>query len=170
MPAPVIETERLRLRPQRLEDFEPLAALYASGRSAFIGGPLPRAKVWYGFAADTGCWDLRGYGAWSVEEKDTGALVGQVGLNHPPHFAEREIGWILHDGYEGRGYAFEAASAARAYAYGTAGWTTAVSYIDPANTRSIALAERLGARPDPEAPRHHPDDIVYRHPAPEALQ
>ena len=40
-----------------------------------------------------------------------------------------------------------------------------VSYIDPGNARSIALAERLGARPDPDAPRADPDDLVYRHTA-----
>lgn len=47
------------------------------------------------------------------------------------------------------------------------GIKTLVSYIDPANARSIALAERLGARHDPDAPLPEgetPEEtIVYRH-------
>jgi RimJ/RimL family protein N-acetyltransferase len=88
---------------------------------------------------------------------------------------EKEIGWsVWAPEAEGKGLAFEAAQAARAWAYGTLGWTTAVSYIDPANARSIALARRLGATRDPEAPLidgYTPENtLVFRHPAPERLQ
>ena len=38
-----------------------------------------------------------------------------------------------------------------------------VSYVDPENRRSIAVAERLGARLDPGAPKQDPGDLVYRH-------
>jgi RimJ/RimL family protein N-acetyltransferase len=41
-----------------------------------------------------------------------------------------------------------------------------VSYIDRNNSRSIALAERLGAVPDPDAATpDNSDDLVYRHPS-----
>ena len=59
--------------------------------------------------------------------------------------------------------------AARAHAYGALGWTTAVSYIDPQNARSIRVAERMGAKLDPDAVPMDPGDLVYRHPAPEDL-
>ena len=55
----------------------------------------------------------------------------------------------------------------RDFAFGTLGWTTLVSFIDPENNRSIALAERLGAACDDRI--DHPDGgltLVYRHPAP----
>ena len=38
-----------------------------------------------------------------------------------------------------------------------------VSYIDPHNARSIAVAERLGAVLDPDAAKQDPEDLVYRH-------
>src|SRR5262249_27176327 len=47
--------------------------------------------------------------------------------------------------YWGRGYAFEAATAALGTAFATLGWPRAVSLIAPPNLRSIRLAERLGA-------------------------
>ena len=56
--------------------------------------------------------------------------------------------------------------AARDFAARQLGWTTAVSYILPANDRSAALARRLGAQRDPAAahPGAEPCD-VWRHPA-----
>ncbi len=82
---------------------------------------------------------------------------------------------MLCDG-EGNGIATEAARACVAHAYDTLGWDTVVSYIDPDNARSIALAERLGATLDTQATpptRKDPDAtdaLVYRHPSPERLQ
>jgi RimJ/RimL family protein N-acetyltransferase len=166
--APRLETERLVLRAHRMDDFEPFAAFFASDAARYVGGPLPLRRSWHGFAGDVGAWDLLGFGAWAIEEKATGAFAGQIGLNNPPHYPEREIGWILMPGFEGRGYATEAALAARAFAYGTLGWTTAVSYIHPDNARSIALARRIGCTEDRDATPLFPWDLVFRHPAPEA--
>ena len=167
MTAPRIETERLVLRPHRMEDFPGMAEFFASDLSRYVGGPMPPRQAWLSFASDVGSWELMGFGALAIEEKATGAFAGQIGLNKPPHFPEREIGWNLLSGFGGRGYATEAALAARAYAYGTLGWTTAVSYIDPENAPSIALARRIGCTEDPDAARYDPGDLVFRHPAPE---
>jgi RimJ/RimL family protein N-acetyltransferase len=168
MTAPVIETERLVLRPHRMDDFAPMAAFLGSEASRFVGGPYDAVRAWQAFAADVGGWDLLGFGGWAAEEKASGAFVGQLSLNRPPHFPEREIGWLLFSDYEGRGYATEGARAVRAFAFGTLGWETAVSYVDPENTRSIAVARRLGCTEDPAAVPMEPGDIVFRHPAPEA--
>jgi RimJ/RimL family protein N-acetyltransferase len=70
---------------------------------------------------------------------------------------------MLYDGYEGNGYATEAAAAFRDWAFGALGLQTLVSYLDPANLRSAAVAERLGAVLDPDAARQDPEDLVYRH-------
>ncbi len=42
-----------------------------------------------------------------------------------------------------------------------------VSYVHPENHRSAAVAERLGATLDPDAPKQDPGDLVYRHPSPQ---
>ncbi|MEM8790319.1 MAG: GNAT family N-acetyltransferase [Pseudomonadota bacterium] len=168
---PVIETERLRLRALGPQDIEAYVTFFASDRSRFIGGPRPRRDAWRTLATLIGHWQLRGWGPWAVADKSDDRILGTIGPWCPEGWPEPEMSWSVHDAAEGRGIAFEAAKAALNHAFTSFGWSTAVSYIDPENTRSIRLAERLGARPDPDA--DHPDFdgkpcLVYRHPAPEA--
>ncbi|MCK0168056.1 GNAT family N-acetyltransferase [Jannaschia sp. S6380] len=145
---PTLTTERLTLRAPKLADFDAFAAFGASDRSHFMGGPVHPANSWQKFCAVIGHWTLRGYGRWIVTEMGADQALGLVGLHHPLEWPEPEIAWTLYDGAEGKGYAHEAALAARAHAYDTLGWTTAISFVDPANTRSLALARRLGCRAD----------------------
>ena len=104
---------------------------------------------------------------WAVTRHDDDTALGLVGPWTPPDWPEAEIGWmILSDAAEGTGIATEAAKAAVAHAYDSLGWDTVVSYIAPDNTRSIRLAEKLGAVLDPQAAGPKPDTLVYRHPIP----
>ncbi len=160
---PEIETERLRLRPMMFADWPDYAALMASDRARFMGGPHAAADAWGMFCHDVANWQLFGHGALMVDEKDAGLCVGQVGINHGPLFPEKELGWFVYPTGEGRGYAFEAASAFRDWAFATLGLQSLVSYMDPENERSRRLAERMGAFADPEAMRPEPQDLVYRH-------
>jgi ribosomal-protein-alanine N-acetyltransferase len=165
---PTLETERLRLRAPLPTDFEVYAEFRMSPRAAYSGGPFTRAEAFEQFCALAGHWAIRGYGRWIVAARDSDAPLGVVGLYYPEDWLEPEIAWALFDGAEGHGYAAEAALASRAYAYGTLGWRSVVSLIAPNNTRSAALAARLGA--SREGVYHHgslgPLD-VWRHPAPQ---
>jgi RimJ/RimL family protein N-acetyltransferase len=52
----------------------------------------------------------------------------------------------------------------RDWAFGPRGQTNLVSYIDPKNTASIRVAERLGGVIDPDAATPWEDpDLVYRY-------
>ena len=167
--APTLFTERLCLRPHRMSDFEPFWAFYQSDRAVHVDAPKNKTHLWYGLASETGSWALAGWGGWAVEMLE-GELIGQVALTQPPHFPELELGWILFDGFEGKGFACEAAKAALNYAYDVLDVATLVSYIDRRNARSIALARRLGAYEDPDAARYDEVDLVFRHPHPEEVQ
>lgn len=160
--APYIQGTHVRLRPHRAEDMAPFWAFYQSDRAAFVSAPTDEVDFWYKFASEVGSWPLRGLGGWAIETEN-GAFAGQVAIIHPPHFPETELGWILFDGFEGRGLAFEAASLARDYAWAAIRPASLVSYIDPQNTRSIALATRLGATLDRAAEVFDAGDLVYRH-------
>jgi RimJ/RimL family protein N-acetyltransferase len=168
---PVLETERLRLRAPTLADFEPVAAFFASERSRFVGGPRDRFQSWRSFAANTGHWALKGFGMWAVEERATGRYLGQIGLHAPEGWVvPREVGWILVEpAAEGRGYAREAALAARDHAWRALGWTEAWSVIAPENGRSLGLARRLGCRLERRDALPDGDAVeIWRHPDPQA--
>lgn len=160
---PSLTTNRLTLRAPVMPDFPAYAAFLASPRSSGMGGPFGTREAWGLFCHDVALWPLFGHGALMIDRRADGACIGQVGINHGPLFAEKELGWLLYDGFEGHGYAGEAARALRDWAFDVLGLQTLVSYVDPANSSSAALARRLGAVLDPDAPRDDPTDLVFRH-------
>lgn len=160
---PTLRTGRLTLRAPVASDFPAYASLMASPRSLNMGGPFDTRAAWGLFCHDVALWQLFGHGALMIDLDATGECVGQVGINHGPLFPEKELGWLVYEGHEGNGYATEAAGALRDWAFGALGLRSLVSYIDPRNSRSAAVAERLGAVLDRMAPRQDPDDLVYRH-------
>ena len=168
---PTLETERLILRGPEGRDWEGWAELACTNRAQYIGGPYTRPLAFRAWGHVIGQWVIRGFGSFVCVDKATGKAIGHVGPWYPEGWPEKELGWTIWDpAYEGSGYAHEAVTRAREYAYRELGWTTAVSYIDKPNVRSIALAERLGATLDQtaEAPHYEsPPVLVYRHPAPE---
>jgi RimJ/RimL family protein N-acetyltransferase len=157
---PRIDTARLVLRAPRIEDFDGWAAIACTDRGRFIGGPYDREDAWLDFCQMCAGWLLRGAGLWSVDRRDTGALIGFVPLNHEWGDPEMELGFLFLPEGEGHGFAAEAAAAARDHAFGPLGMTTLVSYMDAANARALALAARLGAVRDAVAEAALTDDPV----------
>jgi RimJ/RimL family protein N-acetyltransferase len=168
---PVLETPRLVLRAPAPRDFEPFAAYCASERSRFTGGPLDRGLAWRAFCNITGNWVQRGYSFFVIEARADGRAIGMAGPWFPEGWPEPEIGWQIWDpADEGQGCAREAAEAARGFAYEVLGWPTAISLIVEGNTRSQALARRLGCAPDGIFTHAQLGTCaIWRHPAPEVL-
>ena len=163
MTAPTLHTARLTLRPPVAGDWPGYAAFLASDRSVGMGGPLGTRDAWGVFCHDIALWSLYGHGALMLDLISTGETVGQVGINAGPLFPETELGWMLYAGHEGRGYAAEAATALRNWGQAVRGLATLVSYVDPDNLRSAAVALRLGAGLDTQARGLDETDLVYRH-------
>ena len=170
-PIPTLETERLRLRCAELRDFEAFAAFRMDPvRTLGVGGPCTRVEAFDKLGELIGHWHLRGFGRWIVADKATDDALGVVGCFYPDDWPEPEIAWSVFANAEGKGIAHEAALAARDYAYGTLGWSTAISCITPGNTRSVALAERLGATREQDFITEDGLELqVFRHPAPAEL-
>ena len=166
---PVLETERLRLRAAEMRDFEVYADYCASDRSHTVGGPFTRDEAFSQLCAIAGQWQIYGYGRWIIADKDSEAALGATGVFHPVTWPEPEIAWTVFADAEGKSIAFEAATVARDHVYDVLGWPTVISCITDVNTRSIALAERMGAKREGGFvhPKYGPLNI-WRHVAPEA--
>ncbi len=148
------ETARLRLHPWRAGVFddalaavnaEPEAMRYLTG-----GVPMTRAETTAQSARFADHWARHGFGLWAAEVKATGRVIGFVGLSHPEWFPELahavEVGWRLHPGAWGHGYATEGGEAGLRWAFETLGLERVIALIDAANERSLAVAARLGLR------------------------
>jgi len=160
---PTLRTERLVVRAPAILDFAAYGELMASPRSAYMGGPFDQRGAWLSFCHDVALWPLLGHGALMMDRLSDGTCIGQVGINHGPLFPEKELGWLLYDGFEGQGYATEAARALRDWAFGVLQLPTLVSYCDQANVSSQAVAMRIGGIVDASASRQDPEDIVFRY-------
>lgn len=158
------------MRAPSLDDFDALCVFYASPRANFVGGQMEPDKVWRHLALEIGHWQMRGYGRWTLVEKETGKPAGIIGLWNPEGWPEPEIGWDLFEGFGGKGYATEAATAARSFAYDTLGWTTAISLVAPENHASRKVAQRLGANRDGDFNHVRLGALeVWRHMSPDDL-
>ena len=107
---------------------------------------------------------------WVLHHKQADRPCGACGFLNHEGWDEPELGWNLHDGFEGQGLAQEAAEAARAYGAVHFGLDAVISYIDPDNTRSVTLARRLGAAFERNGNVMGEACHVYRHPKSENLQ
>ena len=149
--APDIETSRLRLRAFRAEDADPFCAQMADdGFATFItkeGRGLSYGESWQRFCGMAGHWVARGYGNFAVEEKGSGAFIGHVGPMNPPGWPAFEIGWGIFPGFQGKGYASEAAAAAFLWAHEALGRNETLHMIDDSNAASQKVARALGAEP-----------------------
>lgn len=143
---PFLMTKRLILRPTSAEDFEGWAAFCADPETMrFLGGTQTRADSWRSLCMMAGAWTVRGYAMFSLIRRDTGQWIGRIGPWYPEGWPGQEVGWGIAREYTGQGYAEEAATASIDYAFDVLGWDRVIHIIDPENTGSIALAQRLGS-------------------------
>jgi RimJ/RimL family protein N-acetyltransferase len=165
---PTFETDRLILRAPNREDWPTYSAFMETPAAAFFKGHGKPTEAWRNFGVVLWHWADLGFGPFAVTLKDDNTCIGLVGPKCPPGWPEGEITWMVFGAAEGNGIATEAAHAVLGFAANDLGWTTAVSYVDAPNRRSIALAERLGASLDETAEAPGPDLLVYRHALPVA--
>jgi len=144
-----LETARLRLRQFSEADLDAYAVMCADPdvmRYLGTGVTMNRGETWRAIAGMLGHWQLRGYGMWALESKQTGELVGRAGFINPEGWPGFELGWVLGKPHWGKGYATEAAREAQRYAYEVLKRDRFISLIRHANTPSIKVAERLGSK------------------------
>lgn len=148
---PVIETERLRLRPHRLSDKDVHVAMWADPRvTKFIGGE-PRAPdvSWGKFLSSAGLWPVMGFGYWVFADKASDRLIGMGGLSYfgrgiPELEGFPEAGWAFDADHWGKGLATEAMAAALAWADANLDAAQVRCIIDPGNAASEKVAAKLG--------------------------
>jgi RimJ/RimL family protein N-acetyltransferase len=150
----ILETARLRLRPQQVGDFAGTFSVWSSPDVVrYIGGkPSSREEAWARLLRNVGHWTLLGYGPWAVERRDSGSYIGEVGLFNlerdiePGFDGLPEVGWVLSPGAHGQGFATEAVRATMGWADDHLPQRGTVCIIAPENAPSIRVALKNGFR------------------------
>jgi RimJ/RimL family protein N-acetyltransferase len=141
-------TERLRLRRSRTTDADTISAYrsdpavhrYQGWERTDPEGIRAEIEEMAGRAPGEAGWIQ-----FSVEERETGRLVGDVGLSPAEeHPGVIKLGYTMAPAFQGRGYATEAVKALVAYAFDTLGADLVRAYASAKNTPSIRVAEKVG--------------------------
>lgn len=154
-----LHTARLRLRQWERQD---LPVLVAMGQDPRVMAHFPALltaseseRLWQrvheGIAE-------RGWGLWATERRDTGAVIGFVGITPPRHRTPYdpciEIGWRLGAEHWGQGFATEGARAALRFGFQVLQLEQILAWTTLCNQRSQAVMERLGMERDAQTFEH----------------
>lgn len=133
------------------------------------GKPSTREESWSRFLRYRGHWAMLGCGFWLIEEKASGAYVGEGGFGTfmrdiDPPLEAPEQGWALAPWAHGRGYASEAVAAMIAWGEPHFGRRDFICMIAPENEPSLKLAAKFGYRAYARASYKGEPSILLRRP------
>ncbi|CAN7506218.1 GNAT family N-acetyltransferase [Phyllobacterium sp. LjRoot231] len=150
----MIETDRLLLRPIRIDDFETYTAVWVNKPMANNNAPglaqLSEEEIWNRLLRWIGHWKTFDFGPFAVIDRVSGTVIGEVGLAHfrrghgPSYDGVPEAMWRVEHSWHGRGIATEATQAAFAWFDAKQISTRTVCMIDTWNDASKRVAGRLG--------------------------
>ncbi len=161
------DTERLHLRPLSLDDVPLLQPFYEDPRTTLY---FPAASKAGSNQADIlirkqlGRYLSDSYGLHALIEKDSGTFIGICGLllQYVDGEEELEIGYHLLPEYWGKGFATEAATFFKEYAFNHNLAPSVISIIQVDNTASQNVATRNGMKIDSSMRFGGMDVYVYR--------
>ncbi len=144
-----LETERLRLRRWREGDADAYARICADPEVMryITGFPLTREQAEGQISRFEKAWEERGFGMWAAEQKESGEIVGRIGLlyHHDwPGDDKTEVAWLLDRSRWGKGLATEGALASIRYGFEELGLERIISIALPTNLGSRRVMEKAG--------------------------
>ena len=162
----ILETERLLLRQFHIFDGEALERVFGDPEVMYFGpGIQTRSWIHHWLHGCLENYQELGFGPWAVVENAGRTVIGYAGLFHFPEIdgqPEIEIGYRLARRRWGQGFATEAAAAIRDYAFNVLCLPRLIALIDPQNTASIRVAEKVGMHYEKEVMLEgytHPDHL-----------
>lgn len=146
----LLETPRLWLRTMRASDLAALLAIFTDPHvmEVFASPPFTRQQMQGWLQRNLDHQARVGYGLFSVLLKSSAELIGDCGLEEMEFEGQSvvEIGYDFRSDYWNQGYATEAASAVRDFAFTQLHLPSLVSLIRVGNLRSKRVAEKIGMR------------------------
>jgi ribosomal-protein-alanine N-acetyltransferase len=145
----VIETERLILRHLRVEDAEDLYRIYSNPETMkFMGQGSASVEEARGHLQKhiEKYYDNYEFGLWATVLKENNSLIGRCGLLYEDieGIKDLELAYLLDSNYWGQGLATEAAQSIIKIGFDRYNFKRIIAVINPQNTASIRVAEKVG--------------------------
>ncbi len=84
------------------------------------------------------------FGIWTVEERESGEVIGRAGICYREGYEEPELGFVIGVPWQGRGYATEVCREILRYAYEEFGFERVLAFVQPENLASMRVCDKLG--------------------------
>jgi RimJ/RimL family protein N-acetyltransferase len=144
----IVETSRLILREFEREDYRKLFPILANPNvmKFSVSGCLTVAQTQEKVDSFIDSYRQYSFGKWAVILREEKQLIGYCGIavEEIDGKKETELGYRLGDKYWGKGLATEAAKAALQYGLDELKLPYIIAVVEPANTTSIRVIEKLG--------------------------
>lgn len=142
-----IETERLLIRPFKMEDIEPSYKMNLDAevsRYTGDGGVVSKKEIERRIIENVlGDYQKHGFGRLAVELKGENKFIGFTGLKYLEDMNEVDLGYRFMKKYWGKGIATESAQACVNLGFNTLGLKRIIAMVLPENKGSIRVLEKL---------------------------
>ena len=142
-----IETERLLIRPFKMEDIEPSYIMNLDAevsRHTGDGGIVSKEEIERRIVENVfGDYEKHGFGRLAVELKGENKFIGFTGLKYLEDMDEVDLGYRFMKEYWGKGIATESAEACVNLGFNTLGLKRLIAMVLPENIGSIRVLEKL---------------------------
>jgi RimJ/RimL family protein N-acetyltransferase len=154
----ILETERTYLREMTQDDYKDLCEILQDPEAMYAyEHAFSHEEVQNWLNKQLGNYKKYGFGLWAVIDKRTEEFIGQVGLTvqKVEDREELEIGYLIKRKYWHKGYASEAATSCKEYAFNNLNKNKVVSIIRDNNYPSQHVAERVGMKIECRFTKHY---------------
>ena len=165
MPKIITQTPRLTIQLLEDDDCHSLTSIFrdAEVMRFSLSGLKSKKQILEFITRNKHSYSQHGFGSFAIILRETSQLIGICGisiqeLNGTAHY---ELGYRFAKRYWGNGFASEAAMACKDFAFQSLKLKELISIIDPVNTASIRVAEKIGMTHEKDASFHGISVKVY---------
>lgn len=146
-PWEIIKTKRLLIRETTVDDVDAFYRIYQDPDiTKYMEGLFedPEDEKRYQRDYIQKVYGLMGFGVWTLVNLEDGAVVGRAGYSIRNGFDDIELGFLVGQKYQGKGYAAEACRAILDYGRDVLAFKKVQTLVKAENEVSIHLCEKLG--------------------------
>ena len=147
LPWSIAETKRCLIREMTEEDLDAVYEIYA-GKSItkYMEGLYENREeeLEYTRSYIQNAYNFWGYGTWIIERKADGKVIGRVGFNLRDGFEDPELGFVIMEEEQKKGYAFECCEIVLKIGKEDYEFEKVQALVKEGNEASINLCKKLG--------------------------